>query len=118
MDKNTLLVIIVLILFSSKLWNIFWDMGKGLLYILILIQVLKFLNIPLGNSIKDLTNNIINYNPKKIKEVVSSFSKELLNVKSTNETTSNKKFDVNFDNGMNDNRNFLARTNTNRRLNS
>jgi len=117
MDKNTLLVIIVLILFSSKLWNIIWDMGKGLLYILILIQVLKYLNIPLGNSIKNLTNNIIDYNPEKIKQVVSSFSKDLLNSKPTNETTfSNKKFDVSFEDGANDNRNFFGRTNTNRNL--
>jgi hypothetical protein len=90
-------------------------MGKGLLYILILIQVLKYLNIPLGNSIKDLTNNIINYNPKKIKEAVSSFSKEL-NTNSKETTFSNKKFDVSFDDGINDNRNFFGRTNTNRNL--
>jgi hypothetical protein len=119
MNKNTLLLIIVLILFSNKLWNIIWDMGKGLLYILILIQGLKYLNIPLGNTIKDLTNNIINYNPDKIKQVASSFSKELLNSKSMPETIfSNKKFDVSFDDGINDNRNFFGRTNTNRKLNS
>lgn len=113
MNINTLLVIIMVILFSSKLW----DIGKGLLYILILIQVLKYINIPIGNSIKDLTNNIINYNPEKIKQAASSLSKNILNKDPTNETTfSNKKFDVSFDNGINDNRNFLGRANTNRNL--
>jgi hypothetical protein len=110
MDKNTMLVIILLILFSSKLW----DIGKGLLYILILIQVLKYVNIPLGNSIKKLTNNIINYNPDKIKQDVSSISKNILTT--TDKTVSNKSFDVSFDDGINDNRNFLGRANTNRTL--
>ena len=105
-----MLVIIIIILFSSKLW----DIGKGLLYILILLQVLKYINIPLGNSIKNLTNNIINYNPKKIKQDVSSISKNISNENET--TTSNKKFDVSFDDGINDNRNFLGRANTNRNL--
>lgn len=110
MNINTILVIIIIILFSSKLW----DIGKGLLYILILIQVLKYINIPLGNSIKNLTNNIINYNPEKIKRAASVLSK---NISSENETTtSNKKFDVSFDDGINDNRNFLGRANTNRNL--
>lgn len=110
MNINTLLVIIVVILFSSKLW----DIGKGLLYILILLQVLKYINIPLGNSIKNLTNNIINYNPEKIKRAVSVLSKNISNENET--TTSNKKFDVSFDDGINDNRNFLGRANTNRNL--
>jgi hypothetical protein len=110
MDKNTMLVIILLILFSSKLW----DIGKGLLYILILIQVLKYVNIPLGNSIKKLTNNIINYNPDKIKQDVSSISNNIFNPIET--TVSNKSFDVSFDDGINDNRNFLGRANTNRNL--
>jgi predicted Co/Zn/Cd cation transporter (cation efflux family) len=110
MNINTMLVIIIIILFSSKLW----DIGKGLLYILILLQVLKYINIPLGNSIKNLTNNIINYNPKKIKQDVSSISKNISNENET--TTSNKKFDVSFDDGINDNRNFLGRANTNRNL--
>jgi hypothetical protein len=110
MDKNTMLVIILLILFSSKLW----DIGKGLLYILILIQVLKYVNIPLGNSVKKLTNNIINYNPDKIKQDVSSISKNILTT--TDKTVSNKSFDVSFDDGINDNRNFLGRANTNRNL--
>ena len=105
-----MLVIIIVILFSNKLW----DIGKGLLYILILIQVLKYINIPLGNSIKDLTNNIINYNPEKIKQAASSLSKNILTTNET--TTSNKKFDVSFDDGINDNRNFLGRANTNRNL--
>jgi hypothetical protein len=113
MDKNTMLVIILVILFSSKLW----DIGKGLLYILILIQVLKYINIPLGNSVKKLTNNIIDYNPKKIKQDISSISKNILTRNPTNETTdSNKNFNVSFDDGINDNRNFLGRANTNRNL--
>lgn len=70
--------------------------------------------MPIGNSVKSLTNNIINYNPDKIKEDATILSDQLYNkIKPLNDPTfSNKNFDVT----PNDNRNMLGNPNNNRSL--
>ena len=40
-DQRTIIAIIVLILISSQLWTIAWDIGKAALYIVILLLILS-----------------------------------------------------------------------------
>ena len=114
MNKNTLLILIVIFIFSSEL-HIVGDIVRGLLYILILIQLLNYFNSPIAKSIKTVVTNVINYDNHKIqKTAVSLFNNVIQQTKET--IVSNKKFDVSFDDKFNDNRNFLGLSSNNRNL--
>jgi hypothetical protein len=114
MNKNTLLILIVIFIFSSEL-HIVGDIVRGLLYILILIQLLNYFNSPIAKSITTVVTNVINYDNRKIqKSALSLFNNVMTHSNDT--ITSNKKFDVSFDDKTNDNRNLLGRSSNNRNL--
>ena len=80
--KGTILIVIILFMFSSKLFNIVWDIGKSLLYIFLIIYCLNILNPNIAKKIKEILNDIINTGNDNniIKKVLSMISSFLLNL--------------------------------------
>ena len=62
LDKSSLLIIVLLFMFSSKLWDIAWDIGKSLLYIIIIIYLISFVNQDLADNIKNIIHDVTNVN--------------------------------------------------------
>jgi len=62
-DKSSILIMVLLFMFSSKLWDIAWDIGKSLLYIIIIIYLLGFINQDLADNIKNIIHDFTNVNP-------------------------------------------------------
>lgn len=82
MEKKLLLFFIMLFLFSSKIWNILYDIGKGFLYFFILIYILDYLEISIASDIKKLILSIINYDTTEIKSYVSTIMSKVYKNKS------------------------------------
>jgi hypothetical protein len=61
--KETILIILLLFMFSNKLLDFAWDIGKSLLYLIILINCINYLNPILGTKIREITNDFINIDP-------------------------------------------------------
>lgn len=59
MDRKTLITIFVLFLISSQLWSMVWDIGKGVIYILLLIFALSYLNPSVADEMKNIFKKII-----------------------------------------------------------
>ena len=81
MEKNLLLFFIILFLFSNKIWEFIWDIGKGIFYAIILINILDYINIPIASDIKKILTGSFNYDTDTIKSVVSEISKKILDKK-------------------------------------
>jgi hypothetical protein len=64
LDKSSLLIIVLLFMFSSKLWDIAWDIGKSLLYIIAIIYTINFINPALSISLKNIIYELINVDNK------------------------------------------------------
>lgn len=79
-DKTSLLIIILLFMFSSKLWDIAWDIGKSLLYIIIIIYLISFINQDLANNIKNIIHDLTNINSNNF--LTDMFSKIFSQLKS------------------------------------
>ena len=62
LDKSSLFIIVLLFMFSSKLWDIAWDIGKSLLYIIIIIYLIGFVNQDLADNIKSIIHDFTNIN--------------------------------------------------------
>lgn len=80
MDYKTLLTIVILILISSQLWNIIWDIGKGALYIVILLLALTYLDPNSGDMIKNFIRKLINLDFSFVPNLLSTVSKFVLGV--------------------------------------
>ena len=85
LDKSSLLIIVLLFMFSSKLWDIAWDIGKSLLYIIIIIYLIGFVNQDLADNIKSIIHDFTNVNPNNsfVSDLLAKISgpiKSILNV--------------------------------------
>ncbi len=85
MDKSSLLIIVLLFMFSSKLWDIAWDIGKSLLYIIIILYLLSYINQDLADNIKNFIHDLTNIksNNHFLTDLLAKLSKkisELLNI--------------------------------------
>ena len=61
MEKITLIIIILIVfLFSSKSWEVSWDISKSLLYIIVGIFMLNILDRNFSNQIKKFLTELIN----------------------------------------------------------
>jgi hypothetical protein len=56
-DKGTILIVFILIMFSSKIWIITFDIIKSLLYLIIIIYFINYLNPEIASNIKNGINN-------------------------------------------------------------
>jgi predicted membrane protein len=122
-SKSTILIVVVLFMFSSKLLDIVWDIGKALLYIILIIYCLNFLNPDIANKIKEIINDFINFDtggnilnnmvsrlsstvlnifkPSKIKQKLQQDSKDKKVVKQKDDDTEEtRKTDIPFDAGV------------------
>ena len=81
-DKSTILIVVVLFMFSSKLLDIAWDIGKALVYIILIVYFLNYLNPDIANKIKEIINDFINFdtNGNIFKDIVSKISFTILNI--------------------------------------
>jgi hypothetical protein len=81
-DKSTLLIIILLFMFSSKLWDVAWDIGKSIIYIIIIIYLIGYVNQDLANNIKDIIHDFTNINSSNnfITEILSKLSNQFKNI--------------------------------------
>jgi hypothetical protein len=82
-NKIKLIIIILLFMFLSKIWNVVWHIGKIIVYIIIILYLINFINADLFNNFTniskysdflfELINKIISiikkfFNVKKIKQ--------------------------------------------------
>lgn len=75
MDEKTLLTIFVLILISSQLWTIVWDIGKSAFYLVVLLIVLTYINPDTAETVKGYGRRLLNLDSNLITESLSSVSK-------------------------------------------
>jgi hypothetical protein len=122
LDKMTILLILILITFYDKLSFIIWDIGKSLIYIVLFLFGLSYLNKPFADTIKNIIYEIINIGSNNfIKDTASTVSKGIgtlvkpLYNKSKIVDESNKNYTINneIDNNRNLNNNSIT---TNRSL--
>jgi hypothetical protein len=59
MDQNTLFTIVIFFLLSNQLWNIFWDIGKALFYIVCVLIGLKVIKPELSIQVQNYIERII-----------------------------------------------------------
>ncbi len=90
-DKGTILIVVILFMFSSKLLDIVWDIGKALIYIIVIIYCLNYLNPNIADKIKEIINDFINFDSNGVykkngesnnifKNLISKISSTVLNI--------------------------------------
>jgi len=116
-DKMTILLILILFTFYDKLSFVIWDIGKSLIYIVIFLFGLSYLNKPFADNIKKIIYEIINIGSNNfIKDTASTISKGISNLIKSSKVYSNtiSTNDINYsDNNRNLDNNS---SNTNRSL--
>jgi hypothetical protein len=75
MDRKTLITIFVLFLISSQLWSMVWDIGKGVIYILLLIFALNYLNPAVADEMKNIFKKIVSLDFSFATKYITSGSK-------------------------------------------
>lgn len=81
LTKGTILIVLILFMFSSKILNIAWDIGKSLIYLILIIYGINYLNPNLAKKIKEIIIDFINIdsNGYFIKDILSKLSTNILN---------------------------------------
>jgi len=80
MDEKTLLTIFVLILISSQLWTIVWDIGKSAFYLVVLLIVLTYINPDTAETVKGYGRRLLNLDSKLLTDALSSISKFIFGI--------------------------------------
>lgn len=80
MDKNSLILIFVFFLLSNQLYNIVWEISKSLVYILVTIIGLNYLNPELSKKLKKYLINFINLDKTFILTNVNNVSNIAQNI--------------------------------------
>ena len=82
-NKTTILLIFVLFMFSDKLWNISWDIGKSLLIVIGVLIVLNQINPSLADNIREIINDFFNIGSKNnfIMSIFSGFANVIMKIK-------------------------------------
>jgi len=78
MDKNSLLLIFVLFLFSSQLWNISWNIGLSLFYMIITLSVLNLTSPDSAISLRTIIIKLINLDSGLLKSFFKNTSKFII----------------------------------------
>jgi hypothetical protein len=78
--KGTVLIVFILFMFSSRLLDIAWDIGKSLIYLIIIIYGVNYLNPSLASKIKEIITDFINIdsNGYFIKDTLAKLSTDVL----------------------------------------
>ena len=97
MSKNTLLLLFIIALFSSQLWNITWNIGTSAFYLIIIIIILNYLNPDSGVVVQENATKIINLDFSLIKYIFSAISKFILSLFTTYKKNTNTNSNINTD---------------------
>jgi hypothetical protein len=79
--KGNILIVFILFMFSSRLLDITWDIGKSLIYLILIINGVNYINPVLAKKIKEIITDFINIdsNGYFIKDTLSKISSTVLN---------------------------------------
>tara|TARA_B110000977_G_C11071147_1_gene489598 strand:+ start:287 stop:568 length:282 start_codon:yes stop_codon:yes gene_type:complete len=80
MDKKSLITIFVFFLLSNQLYNIVWEIGKAIFYVVLIIFGLNYLNPELSDSLKKYIINLINLDKTFIKTILGSINNQARNI--------------------------------------
>ena len=80
MDKNVLLLCILLFFLSSQLLTITWDIGKASIYIIVILLILNTVNPAIAEMIKTLFKRMLNLDTSLITDGVAKSSSFLLDI--------------------------------------
>lgn len=80
-SKGSILIVLILFMFSSRILDITWDIGKSLIYLILIIYGINYLNPSFANKIKEIIIEFINIdsNGNFIKNTLSNLSINVLN---------------------------------------
>jgi hypothetical protein len=111
MDKTVILLALVLFTFSNSLWDIIWNIGKSLIYLIIFIFCINLVNTSLAMSIKSMINDLLNIGSNNfIKDTTSSIAKSTMNLIKSSVTNNKVAYT-----SANNNRSLMSTNNTNNR---
>ena len=90
-NKGNILIILLLVLFSSKVWDLIWDISKSILWIIIILYGLNYFNPTLGIKLKSIITDLIGTGTenKFIKDLLSNISKYILDILKSKEQNQN-----------------------------
>jgi len=80
MDKNVLLLCILLFFLSSQLLTITWDIGKASIYIIVILLILNTINPAIAEMIKTFFKRMLNLDTSLITDGVSQSASFLLDI--------------------------------------
>ena len=80
MDKNALITIFVFFLLSNQLYNIVWEIGKSIFYIVLIIVGLSYINPSLSDTLKKYLINFINLDKTFVKTILGTFNNQAKNI--------------------------------------
>ena len=80
MDKNVLLLCILLFFLSSQLLTITWDIGKASIYIIVILLILNTINPAIADMIKNVFKRMLNLDTSLITDGVAKSSSFLLDI--------------------------------------
>ncbi len=80
--KGTILIVFILIMFSSKLWTISFSIVKSLLYLVIGIYIISYLNPKIGKNIQESLQNIYNIDSQNniFRVIISKIALFIMNI--------------------------------------
>ena len=86
LSKGTLLIILILFMFSSKISDITWNIAKYFFYFILIINGVNYLNPSIAEQIKEIIIDLINIdsNGYFIKDILSKLSGIILNKPNNN----------------------------------
>ena len=91
MDKNTLITIFVFFLLSNQLYNIVWEIGKSIFYIVLIIIGLSYINPGLSETLKKYLVNFINLDKTFVKTMLGTINNQAKNIFNNIKPTEGKK---------------------------
>lgn len=80
MEQKTLFVIFILILISSQLWTIIWDIGKAAFYLVILLLVITYVDPDTAEVIRNYGKRILGLDTNLITDSLSGLSKFIFGI--------------------------------------
>lgn len=80
MDKKSLITVFVFFLLSNQLYNIAWEIGKSVFYIILIIFGLNYLNPELSDTFKNYLTNFINLDKTFVKTILGTINNQAKNI--------------------------------------
>lgn len=80
LTKGTLLIILILFMFSSKLLDFTWEIAKSLVYLIFIIWGITYLNPAIGKKLREIINDFINidFTSGVVQDIISNISSSVM----------------------------------------